>query len=119
MQRRNWPAFLAAGGSVLSLLLAVWPGSMFDRGVERGVLNQGWWWAAHVLAGAFGIFAVLAANRYTMMSRALLAVGAVLLLSLLFTEAFAPRLLVTVILPAVLLGIGAVLITPAETHTRL
>jgi len=119
MHRRNWPAFLAAAGSVLSLLLAVWPGAILSGGSQEAVRNPGWWWVAHASAGAIGICAVLMANRYTMLSRGLLAIAAVLLLSLFVTEGYHPRFLITILLPAGMLAIAAPLITPADVSTRL
>lgn len=118
MQRRNWPALLAAGGSILSLLIAVWPGAMFEAGVQRAIRNEGWWFLAHLLAGSLGVLAILIVYRFTVVSRFLLAIAAVVLISLLFTEAFNALLIITVILPAALLAVSAPLITPADTAAR-
>ena len=115
MEKRNWPALVASIGAVYSVLTAVWPGGMIDRnGHQIAPQNLEWWFSAHMLAGSLGIAAILIAYRWFGMSRILLGAAALVLLSLMATEPFHFLNVITVVLPALLMGAGAVAITPPD-----
>ena len=107
MERRNWPALIAAIGAVFSVLMAIWPGGMLEGGHQRIVDGPVWWFIAHLVAGSLGVAAILLAHSSLTVARALLGVGALLLLTLLVTEPFGFLAIITNVLPALMMALGA------------
>lgn len=115
MERKNWPALMASIGAVISVLTAVWPGGLLDsNGHQAAPSNLEWWFTAHFIAGSLGIAAILTAHNRFGLARILLGVGALLLFSVMATEPFHFLNVITVIVPGLLMAIGAVAITPPD-----
>lgn len=112
MPEKIWPAAVTSISAVFSALLAMWPGGMIRGGVDQPAAHPLWWFSAHMIAGALGIFALLYVHRAQGAARAALAVGAGVLATVLFTEPFHPLSLVTVVLPALGLTAGAIMLAP-------
>jgi hypothetical protein len=102
----------------MSILMAVWPGSMLEGGVQRPADNPGWWFAGHLIGGALGILAVLIANSRPALARVSAGIGALALVFVIATEPFHLLNLVTTIIPAVLLATGAFALTPAPPRVN-
>jgi hypothetical protein len=118
---RNWANILAIVTGLALWGIAIWPGEPTSSAqAQHEQVYPSQVWLAQAISGMCAILAVLLAQRWQrqLLARLLLVVAAaVLLLSLLAFEDFGPRALLTIVLPAMLLGAAAYGIGPIPRET--
>jgi peptidoglycan/LPS O-acetylase OafA/YrhL len=115
-QSRHWTDVIAIFTGVALLGLAIWPGDpSASAGATREAGNPQLLWGSHVVAGVAALGAVFVAQRWQRrpLARAMLIVGALALIAVLFVfNDFGARALLTTLLPALLLLVASTGVGP-------